>query len=351
MSNQLEHNSLLPGDPPGEQRGPRFLVIRFSSIGDIVLTTPVIRCLKKQVPGAEIHFLVKDAFRPVVEHNPYIDKIQVLAHSWELMIEELKVEDYDYIIDLHHNTRTLRVKRALKKKSFSFYKLNIPKYFYTAFKINMLPRVHLVDRYMKTVESFGVKNDGAGLDYFIAPGEETKKEDIPASHFAGYIACVIGGAHGTKRWPVHKWKSFCSELKHPVILVGGAEDVVAGNEIAAVDTVKVYNACGKFKINESADLIRRSKLVVTNDTGMMHIAAAYKKPVISLWGNTVPSFGMYPYYGNRFTDVNSFDILQVNKLWCRPCSKIGYDKCPLGHFKCMEKIGTAAVLDAVKKRL
>lgn len=326
----------------------KFLIIRFSSIGDIVLTTPVIRCLKKQVPGAEVHFLTKDSFRSVVEHNPYIDKLHVLAHSWELMIEELKTEDYDYIIDLHHNTKTLKVKNALKKKSFSFYKLNIQKYFYTAFKINMLPKVHIVDRYLRTVESFGVKNDGAGLDYFIAPHEETKKEDIPASHSAGYIACVIGAAHATKRWPVHKWKEFCNEMKHPIILLGGPEDAANGNEIASMDVVKVYNACGKFKLNESADLVRKAKLVITNDTGLMHIAAAYKKPIISLWGNTVPSFGMTPYYGDApVADL----ILQINKLWCRPCSKIGYNKCPLGHFKCMEKISSQELREKVMRRL
>ena len=326
----------------------KFLIIRFSSIGDIVLTTPVIRCLKKQVPGAEVHFLVKNSFRSVVEHNPYIDKLHVLAHSWELMIEELKTENYDYIIDLHHNTKTLRVKSALKKKSFSFYKLNIQKYFLTAFKINMLPKVHIVDRYLKTVESFGVKNDGAGLDYFIAKQEETKKGDIPASHSAGYIACVIGAAHGTKRWPVHKWKEFCKKMDHPIILLGDHHDEAGGNEIASIDSVKIYNACGRFQLNESADLVRKAKLVITNDTGLMHIAAAFKRPIISLWGNTVPSFGMTPYYGDApVSDV----IMQVNKLWCRPCSKIGFKKCPLGHFKCMEKIDVDEVISKVKPRL
>lgn len=326
----------------------KFLIIRFSSIGDIVLTTPVIRCLKKQVPDAEIHFLTRSSFRSVVEHNPYIDKLHVLAHSWELMIEELKTEEYDYIIDLHHNSKTVRVKRALRKKSFSFYKLNIQKYFYTAFKINTLPKLHIVDRYLKTVESFGIKNDGAGLDYFIAAQEETKKGDIPASHSAGYIACVIGAAHGTKRWPVNKWKEFCGKMNHPVILLGGPEDAVSGDEIAAVDSVKVYNACGKFKLNESADLVKKAKLVISNDTGLMHIAAAYKKPIISLWGNTVPAFGMYPYYGHApVSDV----ILQTNKLWCRPCSKIGYDKCPLGHFKCMQRIDVHDVLEIARQRI
>ena len=327
---------------------PKFLIIRFSSIGDIVLTTPVIRCLKKQVPDAEVHFLTKSSFLPVVEHNPYIDKIHLLAHSWELMIEELKTENYDYIIDLHHNTKTLRVKSALKVKSYSFYKLNIEKYIYTSVKLNILPKVHIVDRYLKTVESFGVKNDGEGLDYFIAKEEETKGEDIPASHSAGYVACVIGAALGTKQWPVHKWKEFCRQLNHPVILLGGPEDVAAGNEIAAVDDIKVYNACGKFRLNESADLVKKAKLVVANDTGLMHIAAAYKKPIISLWGNTVPSFGMTPHYGSGMVPNT---IVQVNKLWCRPCSKIGYKKCPLGHFKCMEKIEVEQVLQIVKQSL
>lgn len=326
----------------------KFLIIRFSSIGDIVLTTPVIRCLKQQVPDAEVHFLTKSAFLPVVEHNPYIDKIHFLAHSWELMIEELKLENYDYIIDLHHNTKTLRVKSALKKKSYSFYKLNIEKYLYTAFKINFLPKVHIVDRYLKTAESFGVKNDGAGLDYFISKADEIRREDIPASHSVGYVACVIGAALGTKKWPIDRWKEFCSKIKFPVILLGGPEDAEAGKEIAAVDDIKVYNACGKFKLNESADLVRKARLVITNDTGLMHIAAAYKKPIVSLWGNTVPSFGMTPYYGDApATDV----IMQVNKLWCRPCSKIGYKKCPLGHFKCMEKIEPDEVLRKVMARL
>lgn len=343
----------------------KFLIIRFSSIGDIVLTTPVIRCLKKQVPDAEVHFLVKDSFRSVIAHNPYVDKIQVLAHSRELMMYELKLEEYDYIIDLHHNLRTLRLKKALGKKSFSFNKLNIQKYIYTNLKWNVMPDVHIVDRYMKTVESFGVKNDGAGLDYFIAKEEEVKENDIPASHHAGYIAIVIGAAHNTKKYPLHKLKNLCERLDHPIILLGGKEDMQNGNSISSIDPVKVYNAAGKFSINESADLVRKAKLIVSNDTGLMHIAAAFQKPIISMWGNTVPSFGMYPYYEappipiaivapkeRAFEQSHKLnDILQVNKLWCRPCSKIGYDKCPRGHFKCMENISVDMVLQTINARL
>lgn len=325
----------------------KFLVVRFSSIGDIVLTTPVMRCLKQQVPDAEIHFLTRAGFLPVVAHNPFIDKVHLLAHSWELMLEELKLEQYDYIIDLHHNVKTLRLKRQLGVPSFSFHKLNIEKYLLTSVKINVLPDKHIVDRYLDTVQSFGVKNDGGGLDYFITKEEEVGLHDIPASHHAGYIACVIGAALNTKKWPVHKWKAFCEQMDHPIILLGGKEDAADAALIAAAGDMKVYNACGKFSLNESADLVRKAKLVITHDTGLMHIAAAYKRPIISIWGNTVPAFGMYPYYGSNFLANHGKKpdaIIETKKLWCRPCSKIGYNRCPLRHFKCMEKIEVAQVI-------
>ncbi len=312
----------------------KFLIIRFSSIGDIVITTPVIRCLKQQVPDAEVHFLTKQNFKSIVEHNPYVDKIMLLEHSFELMIHELQQENYDYIIDLHHNIRTLRIKRALKGKSYSFNKLNIHKWVRTALRINILPKVHIVDRYLATVKHFGVKNDGQGLDYFIPEKDEVKPADLPTSHKFGYIGVVIGAAHNTKKLPIHKLKELCSKINHPIILLGGPEDRTAGDEIASVDEIKIYNACGKFNLNESADLVKKAKVIISHDTGLMHIAAAFKKTIISVWGNTVPPFGMTPYYGDYQNKESRFE---VEKLWCRPCSKIGYNKCPLGHFKCMEQ--------------
>jgi len=226
----------------------------------------VIRCLKKQVPGAQVHYVTKENFHSIVEHNPYVDKIHLLSHSWELMLHELQTEECDEVIDLHHNLRTLRLKKALGKSVHAFNKLNIQKYIYVNLKWNVMPGIHIVDRYMKTIEPFGVKNDGAGLDYFLGEKDETKKTDIPASHHAGYIGIVIGAAHNTKKYPVHKLKQLCSQLDHPVILLGGKEDRENGDAIAAADPIKIYNACGKFSINESADLVKKSKLVVSNDT-------------------------------------------------------------------------------------
>jgi len=312
----------------------KFLIIRFSSIGDIVLTTPVIRCLKQQVPGAEVHYLTKFSFHKVIASNPYVDKFHYFNNDWDLLMHELKEENFDYIIDLHHNLRSLKVKKTLKVKSFSFNKLNIEKWLLTNLKINRLPHVHIVDRYLETVKSFGVKNDGKGLDYFIPKEEEIKQDDLPHSHHLGYIAIVIGAAHTTKQLPLHKLQELCTALDHPIVLLGGPEDVALGEQAATVDPIKVYNACGKFSINESADLVRKAKLIITHDTGLMHIAAAFKKPVISVWGNTVPAFGMTPYYGHAQVQNTKYE---VQKLGCRPCSKIGYDKCPKGHFRCMEQ--------------
>ncbi len=328
----------------------KFLIIRFSSIGDIVLTTPVVRCLRKAYPNAVIHFLTKKSFKGIVEHNKYIDKIQVLDNDFDAMLQTLKDEGYNYIIDLHHNLRTLRVKKALSKaKAFSFSKLNIEKFIYTNFKINVLPKKHIVDRNFECISELGVKDDGEGLDYFIPEMDRVKQDDLPTAHSAGYIGVVIGAALATKKLPLHKLKELCAAIDHPVVLLGGKEDYEDGKAIAAVDEIKIYNACGKFSLNESADLVRKAKLVISHDTGLMHIAAALQKPIISVWGNTVPSFGMYPFYGAK--NPAPFDIVQVNKLWCRPCSKIGYAKCPRRHFKCMEHIDVNEIVNLAERRL
>ena len=137
---------------------PKFLLIRFSSIGDVVLTTPVIRCLKKQVNDAEVHFLTKNSFAEIIENNLYIDKKIYFEDDLNAIIKNLKAENYDYIIDLHNNLRTFLIKLWLMKKSFSFNKLNFEKWLMVNSKINRLPNIHIVDRYMETIKSLGVTN-------------------------------------------------------------------------------------------------------------------------------------------------------------------------------------------------
>jgi len=296
--------------------------------------------LRKKFPLASIHYLTKSNFKTIPGSNPNVDKVLILADDLKDTIAEVKAENYDHIIDLHHNLRTLRIRRSLPKTPFhSFNKLNIEKWVLTNFKINLMPHKHIVDRYLATVEKLGVVNDGLGLDYFIPETDQVKNSDIPFSHSHGYIAIAIGAAHATKRLPLKKIMDIVAQIQYPVILLGGKEDIINGELIAAVDEVKIYNACGKFSLNESAAIVKNAKLVIAHDTGLMHIAAAFKKTILSVWGNTVPSFGMTPYQ-------TSFQTFQVNKLWCRPCSKTGYSKCPLGHFKCMNQQDTGTIVNA-----
>jgi ADP-heptose:LPS heptosyltransferase len=331
----------------------KVLIIRFSSIGDIVLTTPVIRCLKKQVDGIELHYLTKKSFSAVLKSNPYIDRMHFLEEDINETIEELQGEHFDFVVDLHNNLRSLRIKNALQCKAKSFHKLNIQKWLYTNLKINLMPNIHIVDRYLETAEGLGVVNDGKGLDYFIPAEDSIQQSDIPAPHQLGYIGLVIGAAHATKRLPLERLKELVASIDHPVIVLGGPEDKANGEALAAIDPVKIYNACGKFSLNESADLVRQAKLVITHDTGLMHIAAAFRKPIISVWGNTVPAFGMYPYYGNQnpYSANKSFEIVEVQGLHCRPCSKIGYEKCPKGHFKCMQEIPLQQIRELARQIL
>lgn len=330
----------------------KVLIVRFSSIGDIVLTSPVVRCLKEQVPGVEIHYLTKVSFKALVNNNPAISKCYFLDDNLDSILPSLKNERYDYVIDLHKNLRTLKVKKALKAVSFTFPKLNLRKWLHVNFKWKVMPDKSIVERYFEAVAPLGVKNDGKGLDYFIPKDDEVTSKDIPMSHWAGYVACVIGGSFATKKYPVEKWKEFCAKSPYPIILLGGPEDRADGDRITELDKVKIYNACGKFSLNESASLVRFSRLVISNDTGMMHIAAAFKKPVISLWGNTTPAFGMFPYYGNNNVEKNisplSYIVESLN-LSCRPCSKIGFDKCPKGHFKCMQLLDNQLLLTKTEK--
>lgn len=330
----------------------KVLIIRFSSIGDIVLTTPVARCLKQQRPEAEVHYLTKSAYATLLVNDPYIDKLHYLRDDLDEVIEELAKEKFDYVIDLHNNLRTLRVKRALKVTAYSFPKLNAKKWLLTNLKINMMPDKSIVERYLETVKPLQVHNDGKGLHYYLPDDKKLTNNDIPMSHWGGYVGCVIGGSYNTKKLPIEQWRKFCSLVPYPVVLLGGPEDQYDGSEIAADDSVKIYNSCGKFNLNESAELVKIARVIVSNDTGLMHVAAAFQKPIISLWGNTSPEMGMFPYYGyNNLKEriaPQSF-IVENKQLGCHPCSKIGYNKCPRGHFKCMKELDMNVVSEQVKK--
>jgi heptosyltransferase-2 len=324
----------------------KILIIRFSSIGDIVLTSPALRCLKEQLPEVEIHYLTKAKHSKLVHSYPSIHKVHEFKDDLRGVVKSMRGYKFDYIIDLHNNNRSNYVSSALKAKTFKISKLNILKWLLTSFHINRMPHsVHVVDRIMDTLKPLNIKNDGKGLDYFIKPSDHVDLNTLPEAYRDKYVAFIIGGTYETKRLPAEKILSVIHKLAMPVVLIGGEVESGVAFEIIKSSNQKVYNACGVYNIGQSASLIQQSAVVISNDTGMMHIAAALKKPIVAIWGNTVTDFGMKPYYGDH--NIKAINA-EVEGLKCRPCSKLGYDTCPRGHFKCMEKQSTTFIADSTK---
>jgi ADP-heptose:LPS heptosyltransferase len=330
----------------------RLLFIRFSSIGDIVFTTPAIRAAKQQLPGAEIHFLTKPSMKAVTEANPYIDQFHYLGKDLSQTINELKALNFDYVIDLHKNFRTFKIKRALGVPAFTYKKLSWQKFLLTNLHWNFMPKRHITERSLDAMAPLGVVNDGKGLDYFVPSTVQLSPNALPASHQDGFIALVIGASFATKKLPTLQLQELCKLLRYPVVLVGGKEDALEGEQVASIDTQKVFNACGKFNLHESALIVQQSKTVIAHDTGFLYIACAYHKKTVAIWGATSPALQVEPYYSSL--EINNNGVEQplrsemyfnaiVPNLPCQPCSNYGTKQCPQGHFACMRQQNIAAI--------
>lgn len=280
----------------------------------------------------------------MLQANPYIDKIYLLGDSLPQIIQELKAENYDFVIDLHNNLRSLRVKLALRAKSFSFNKLNFRKFFLTRLKLNLMPEMHIVDRNMATLSRFNIVNDGRGLEHFIPEEDEFSIDELPESFRNGYVALVLAGTYFTKRMPAAKYRGLITGTDYPFVLLGGKSERLLADEIRSWGTNNVADFTGKLRFNQSASLVKNARLVISNDTGLMHIAAAFHKKILSVWGNTTPELGMYPYLPG-----SGSQMLEVKGLNCRPCSKLGYHECPQKHFLCMNEIQEDDIMNWVKR--
>ncbi|MDR2084728.1 MAG: glycosyltransferase family 9 protein [Bacteroidales bacterium] len=309
----------------------KILLIRLSSIGDIVLTSPAIRCLARQT-SHEIHYLTKDQNVSLVENDPNINKIITFKDNLKETIELLKSEKYDYVIDLHNNMRSFMIKLNLRLPSSSLKKLDFRKWLYVTFKINLLPDRHIVDRNIDTLIRFNIKNDNKGLDFYIS--EDTKLPDeiiLPGK----YMVFAVGTQHYTKTVPPEYIIRIIDKINdiYPVILIGGKKEIEAG-EIITSSCNNILNLVGKLNLQQSALLISNSEFVFAGDTGMMHISAALKKNLITLWGSTSPELGFFPYFPYDFAGVNHW--MERKDLKCRPCSKFGKKRCPRKHFNCVK---------------
>ncbi len=307
-------------------------------MGDIIYTTPIVRCLKEQLPGCEIHFLTKTQFKYIYQNNPHLSKLHVLQPKLSDTIKEIKAENFDYIIDLHNNLRTSIIKLRTGIPASTYKKDRINKWLALKFKwTKLISPLHLVDRYMETVKFLGVKNDDKPIDYYIAKKYELS-EFLPVSHQEKFVAFVIGATHFTKRLPNEKIIEICRGISLPIVLLGGNDVQENAEIIKAAIGDQVYSTCGLTNLDQSVFLVSKAAKVIGFDTGLTHISEAFNKPLASIWGGTTPELlGVQPY---KISD----SLIAGVDLSCRPCSKFGLEKCPLGHFNCMENINTAEIV-------
>ncbi|TAF63763.1 MAG: lipopolysaccharide heptosyltransferase family protein [Cytophagales bacterium] len=322
-----------------ESKKKKILVIRLSAIGDIVWTSPSLRCLKTQLPNVELHFCTKKQYQSMVENNPYLDKIHYLEDDLNTLVKTLKAEQFDTVIDLHKNLRSAWIRWHLWKKSYSYSKKSFRRWLFVNFKLPVMTTLHVAERYLEAIKPLGIVDDGKGLDYFLSEKDSVSKEKLPITHQNGYTAFIIGASTFTKRLPMNKMIELCQKINMPIMLLGGKEELSTGNELvkafeqpemkAKCQTV-IYNACGIFSLNESVFLAKQAQFVFGHDTGLTHILAAYKKKIYAIYGGT-STIGFYPYRTDYYAIENK-------NLRCRPCSKSGLDSCPKKHFKCMQDI-------------
>jgi ADP-heptose:LPS heptosyltransferase len=322
----------------------KILIIRLSSIGDIVLTSLVVRCLKNQVKNCRNTFCYKTAVCCILKSNPYIHKVHVLEENFGDLMQELTPEKFDYIIDLHHNFRSARLKRNLKAKTFSVNKLNWQKMLLIRFKINRLPQKHIVDRYLETTSALRIENDGKGLDYFIPEKDEFKIADLPLPFQNGFVAFVIAGTYKTKKLPVEKISEICRKINFPVILLGGKKEFDEGEKVFIAVERKCIEFCRKNQFKPFGIIGSRCQRGSHQRHRVNAHCGSISEKNFSFWGNTVADFGMVPYQPHPVSQR-----MEVENLKCRPCSKLGFQKCPKKHFKCMNDISVDKVVRWVEE--
>ena len=324
----------------------RILIVRFSSIGDIVLTFPVVAAVKSLYPNCKIDYVTKKSFKVLLEGCPAIDHVFLLQDSLQTLRREINFAQYDAILDLHNNIRSRMLLRFHLNKVFRFPKNNFEKWLLTTLKIFPKQRKHVVERYLSTLSGLESKwkIDTANNPYTIPSSAQF---DIQARfHFAPktYVSIAIGAQFATKRLPTDMLIDLVKKINGPVLLLGGEEDVASSKAILdACQGQNLISAVGVTNIHESAWLVKNTRALVTHDTGLMHIGASFDVPLHVIWGNTIRDFGMYPY---RLEQEEVFHY-EVADLSCRPCSKIGYQSCPKGHFSCMRKQELSEIAEAL----
>jgi len=316
----------------------KILIIRLSSIGDILLTTPLIRSIKKKNPALQIDFALKEEFFELLQNNPNLTNIhRYTKHCFEkqILIKALISNDYNLVIDLQNNLRSREIIRPLHCQTLRFKNNNFKKFLLVHFKINKLKDAPQIP--VRYAEAAGVELDSEGLDFFTAikPNPKLKADEK-------YIGLCPGARHFTKRWPREYFIELGKRLEstgYKIALFGGLEEVDLCFEME--NQIKnAINLCNTSILQVGSDM-KMCRVIYTNDSGLMHLASAVKVPIIAFFGSTVREFGFFPYKAKSIE-------LEMENLSCRPCTHIGRKSCPKIHFKCLKEIKTELAVNSLK---
>lgn len=324
------------------------LIIPGANIADVVFATPVIRALKVQLDDLELHVLADISSAFTLDENPYVDHIHFCQQSGWKDYQRLKSESFDFVVNFNEGWRATWLALLLNVKTYALDNLRLKQWLMVNLKIDKLPNMHLVRRMFESLEPLQVKPDELGLDFFIPEKDKVLKEWLPEPFREGYLVFCINARYNTRKLTVDRIIELCDKINRPIILLGTKEDADTAEVVSLFFSkgvsinyeegllqlnkrTTVYNACGKFNFNQMASVIKQSRAVFTFDNEFISVASAFRKEIIGLWGNTILLFGRYPYR-------TKFTVLENNRISCRPCTSKGYDKCPKGHFKCMNRI-------------
>jgi heptosyltransferase-2 len=335
------------------------LIIRLSSVGDVILASLLVRAFRRRFPACRLDFVVKDACSELVRFNPHITNVLTFpdrgSRAELLQLRTMICETgYDLIVDIHDSIRS-RVVTFGHPKTVRMNKRKIARFLLVRTGFNLYPFLGgspaVSDRYLETVRPFGVTDDGQGLEVHIPQDVMTRAGSFLGGANGPFIGVAPGSIHGNKMWLPERFAltalTLANENHAGVILFGGGRerercDAIEGLIHEQQPGLPVFNTAAKTALLEAAALMDRCILVITNDSGLMHLAAARKRPVIALFGPTVSEFGFFP------TGTNS-RVVEHPSLTCRPCTHIGLEECPKGHFRCMKEIETDTVLAAARE--
>ncbi|MFH1541216.1 MAG: glycosyltransferase family 9 protein [Elusimicrobiota bacterium] len=333
----------------------KILIIRLSSIGDIVLATPLIRCLRTAVLSAQIDFLIKKEYSEILTNNQYISNLKFFENNIFETAKKIKKEKYDFILDIHNNFRTFLFTIFSGTKILRYKNYLLQRFFLVEFGINLYKKkIPVFQRYLKTAELLGVSYDNKGLDFFIDEKIKIKSESVFGGYKNQYVGICPVAVWETKRWQKENFVEIAKRILEKrdceVLIFGGKNNFQYCEDIKIQIGLKAKNLCG-LSLQETANVLKKCKYLITNDTGLMHIADALKVRTISIFGPTVEEFGFYPQVAElsqttKLPQTATSKIIS-KRFSCKPCSTKGSNKCPVGDFRCIKNISVEEVYSAL----